>query len=198
MDIVGQKYGSLLVVKRSNIKDQKTRESFWECVCDCGNTVNKTRTYLKRHNHPSCGCLDNITKKPGYYSWRTMIMRCYNHNDQAYSYYGGRGICVCERWKESFLNFLEDMGERPEGKTLDRIDVNGNYCPDNCRWATISEQSYNKRNTIHIEYGGEQLTLEELSKKIGINRKTIYARLHIYGWSAERAIYEKPKGKKKL
>ena len=78
-------------------------------------------------------------------SWGAMISRCYNQNNHRYPEYGGRGIVVCERWKNSFENFLEDMGERPDGMTLDRIDVNGNYCKDNCRWATDSLQSFNMR-----------------------------------------------------
>jgi len=110
-----------------------------------------------------------------YRSWRSMMKRCYNKNTKDFSNYGGRGITVCERWRNSFESFLSDMGERPESKTLDRIDVNGNYEPSNCRWATHVEQSYNKRISKLTpqqaeDIGGDDRDVSTIAKEYGITK----------------------------
>lgn len=161
-DLVGNKYGRLTVVSRAENRGSKAA---WLCACQCGGYSTTTTTSLNSGKSRSCGCLQReeqsarITKSntrhghnragagnqsPTWHSWSSMKKRCNLNSHVSYPSYGGRGISVCSRWS-SFENFLEDMGERPPGKTLDRIDVNGNYEPGNCRWATASEQQRNKR-----------------------------------------------------
>lgn len=124
---------------------------------------------------------------PTYRSWISMRQRCQNQRLRQYADYGGRGIRVCERW-QVFENFYADMGERPEGCTLDRIDGNGNYEPGNCRWAPPKTQSRNWRNANHrITYAGETLTLAEWSERVGIEHHTLQYRLR-QGWTAEAAL----------
>ena len=121
--------------------------------------------------------------------WRCMIYRCENPHDHAYMNYGGRGIRVCKEWRESFVSFYEwamNHGYK-EHLTIDRLDVNGNYEPDNCRWATMKQQANNKRNSKRIRYMGRIANMSELSKQFGIARTTIYTRLEC-GWSIEKAL----------
>lgn len=128
-------------------------------------------------------------RTPTRHSYESMLTRCYNPNFKHYENYGGRGIKVCNRWlgEDGYKYFLLDMGERPLNYTLDRIDVNGDYTPNNCRWATRSEQSNNRNNNIYIEHKGESHTIAEWSKLMGFPRWTIGARLKD-GWSVESAI----------
>lgn len=112
-------------------------------------------------------------------TYNGMRARCYNKKHLHYANYGGRGIRVCDRWlgEEGFDNFVRDMGERPEGYTLDRIDVNGDYCPENCRWADRHQQMNNTTRNVRIEYHGENLTITEWAEKLRINRSTLYMRV---------------------
>lgn len=156
VDVTGQRFGKLMVLHRVASLHHEAR---WRCLCDCGGTIDVRGSSLRKGDTKSCGCLRREAKwkhghkaagqkSPTYTSWYNMKRRCLDKNHMNFRYYGGRGITVCERWL-AFAPFLEDMGERMPWLTLDRINVNGNYEPSNCRWATIAEQSMNKRRTCH-------------------------------------------------
>ena len=135
---------------------------------------------LTRHGHASSG-----RKSPTYISYRSMLTRCLNASNFKYPYYGGRGISICQRWLDSFENFLADMGERPDGTSIDRIDVNGNYEPGNCRWATPLQQADNQRHTLSIQYKGDEYSFASLTRLLGIPRYTLRARI-MKGWDQSR------------
>ena len=128
-----------------------------------------------------------LTNKSEYSIWRNMIQRCTNPKIKNYSLYGGRGITVCNEWLK-FENFIKDMGDKPSNFTLDRIDNNSGYSKENCRWATRSEQSNNKRNNHRYEWSGLFLTLSEWSKKLSIKRSTLAQRIYVYKWSLDKTF----------
>jgi hypothetical protein len=150
----GDKYGRLTVIKEVEPTIPKHRNIL--CSCDCGNQKIITLNNLRTNKITSCGCYRNqqnlirsithgLSKTVEYQTWKRMRQRCYNTNYIRYKDWGGRGIKVCDRWLNSFENFLQDMGERPKGTSLDRINNDGNYEPTNCRWATMVEQRNNQR-----------------------------------------------------
>jgi hypothetical protein len=166
IDLVGHRFGQLLVTEKVGLVNGRT---FWRLSCECGKTVERETGALRRKRRPpqSCGCrrlIGNLGRRwkhghakrarqpasPTYMAWSSMIARCSKPGLKSYKYYGERGITVCERWHD-FANFLEDMGERPEGKSIDRVDVNGNYEPRNCRWATAREQGTNRRCVLMVD-----------------------------------------------
>lgn len=152
-DISNKQFGRLTAIKPTGQK--RWGVNLWHCICQCGNKHIAAINSLNSGLVKSCGCLLKETSKitstrhgdygsPTYKSWGHMMQRCYNKNLKSFKNYGGRGISVCESWK-SYENFKKDMGERPPNSSLDRIDVNANYTPDNCRWASAATQARNQR-----------------------------------------------------
>lgn len=159
----------------------------WLSRCDCGTVLIVKGTLLRRGQVVSCGCYHRerqreaptshgMTKSPTHITWTAMRQRCNNPNNPSWPNYGGRGIRVCPRW-ESFENFYADMGPRPEGTTIERIDNDGHYEPANCRWASRLEQGANKQDTIRIQLDGRSQSLSEWCKELGINYWTAHARI---------------------
>lgn len=146
IDITGIRYGKLICLSISHIVKKLY---YWKCICDCGNESIVSGSRLRSGKTKSCGCIaasqKGLSTSPAYRSWQAMIQRCYDSKVAHYKRYGALGITVCDEWRNSFLKFLDDMGERPTGKTLDRINPYGNYELSNCRWLTPKEQAQNKK-----------------------------------------------------
>lgn len=139
-------------------------------------------------NINKCGQWINSSRTRTYNSWASMRSRCYRKKDKCFHLYGGRGIKVCDRWINNYDNFFEDMGERPENMCLDRINPNGNYEKDNCRWVTMKAQQINRRNNFIVEFNNQKLTLSQWALKSGINAGTLWNRLIRWGWSIEKSL----------
>lgn len=187
IELSGRKFNMLTVIER-DINSEYSSEIKWICQCDCGNKVSVRGSALRSGKAKSCGCykitlfVSNITKhkatinhakSPEYSAWDSMKARCYNVNYERYHSYGGRGIQVCERWRNSFENFYSDMGPKPSpDHSLDRFPNNdGDYEPGNCRWATEDQQKRNMRSNNWMEYNGESMIVADWSKKLNIPDK---------------------------
>jgi len=192
VNITGNRYGRWTVL--SYIGKNKKRH-VWLCRCDCGKEKVIYSGHLKNGATKSCGCLHKEiisthkqTKTKEYRAWATIKRKCLNSKDKRYPDYGGRGITVCDRWLNSFENFIEDMGMKPTPiHSIDRINNNGNYEPSNCRWATPKEQARNTRFNRTIEYKGDTMCISEIAEKYGMSHLTLRSRLSS-GWSVERAL----------
>lgn len=198
LDLHGQRFGKLVVIAPAErAENGKTR---WLCRCDCGReTVVKTNA-LRTGDTKSCGCLvkeasSNAHKKHGmcetrlYRIWRGMKNRCCNPNARDYPYYGGRGIEVFPKWSENYAEFQEwalSHGYRTD-LTLDRVDTNGNYCPENCRWVTWKEQALNKTNNHLLTHNGVTMPVTVWAEKTGLSADVLYTRKRL-GWSDSRTI----------
>ena len=196
-DLTGRVFGKLTVLSMAG--RTKANAVTWNAHCECGSTRVVVGGNLTSGITKSCGCSRNgsgvrthgRSKSRIYYAWASMITRCHNPHAKKYKDYGARGIAVCERWRQSFAAFLEDMGERPTPQhQLDRKNNDGDYEPGNCRWATRAEQMANRRITERFTHAGKTLTLVEWAKETGIEYSTLRQRLHRYGWTVERSLTE--------
>lgn len=195
-NLAGRRFGRLVVESFAGIIG---KHSSWNCKCDCGNKVTTTSQRLRTQQTKSCGCFHSevcrkrltthgATSTQEFNIWMCMLTRCLNPKNISYANYGGRGITVCERWIDSFTNFISDMGKRPSAShSLDRIDNNGNYEASNCRWATQSQQMRNTRKSRLISAFGKTQTLIEWSHESSLSSATILRRL-AKGMSCEDAI----------
>lgn len=199
IDITGHRYGHLVV--HEFVETRSSGQSLWECLCDCGNKSRAFAGNLRSGHTTSCGCQSSRNKKlthglsktPAYKSWGAMIARCTDTTHNSFAHYGGRGIRVCSQWLDSPVAFVADMGPRPDGCTLDREDNDGDYTPENCRWATHAEQGNNKRSNVHLTYKGETKTLSEWNTHLGFPKGRVKDRYR-FGWST-KDIIEVPLGK---
>jgi len=194
------KYNRLTLIKLSH-KDNWGKQ-YWLCECDCGNIKTYRLSHIKQGRTKSCGCLNAEQRINGathghargdkasrtYVSYQHIKARCNNPKHKQYPDYGGRGITVCDRWLESFENFLADMGECPDGLTIERLDNDLGYSPDNCIWADMVAQANNRRSSRIIKFDGKSLTIAEWSRETGIKHGTISWRL-AQGWSVHDALF---------
>lgn len=204
LDLIGQRFGRLLVLAEGPRGHQPNGLIYrtWKCACDCGQIIAPRTGQLRSGNSKSCGCLTRdttrarnlkhgcaATRTAEYRTWKGINSRCNATKGPDFPFYAGRGIAVCERWK-SFEYFLADMGPRPSARhSIDRIDVNQGYSPENCRWASPIEQANNKRTNLRLTFNGAEMTVMEAIRASGtaVAYTTIVARIRS-GWDAAQAI----------
>ncbi len=197
VSLASRVFGRLTVIERTQ---GPNRNVHYLCRCECGENVIVAGSNLTASKQRSCGCLQREhagehsrthgrSRTPEYNIWSCLITRCENRSSARYADYGGRGVAVCQRWRNSFEAFFEDMGLRPSPQhSIDRFpDNDGPYSPENCRWATAKEQMRNKRNNRQLTFRGETLIVSEWAERIGIQRNTIHRRLGL-GWTVEEAL----------
>lgn len=198
-DLAGKRFGKLVAIKSTYNQEKKI--TLWECKCDCGNVCHVRANRLLHGRTKSCGCLrgevnrqknttHGMSETQLYNKWHSMKARCLNKNNHNYSHYGMRGITVCYEWLQSFESFFDwavSSGYK-EDLTLDRIDNNGNYCPENCRWVTTSVQNNNRNVSLNITYNGNTKNLSEWCRELNLPYIRVYQRIIKYGYSFEEAI----------
>lgn len=190
--LTGERFGRWIVLNKREMKGPHG-EIFWHCRCDCGSTRDVQAKGLRSGESTSCGCyhreavtIHGMTKSRTWKSWDSMLQRCENPNAPDYAKYGGRGIKIVPEWHE-FEKFFAAMGERPADTTLERNEVDGDYSPDNCRWASASEQQRNKRNAIRITLKGVTKNVHDWAADLGVSVTTLKSRIE-KGWSAELTL----------
>ena len=197
IDLTGKRFGKLIAISFDHMK--RTR-SYWRCKCDCGNYRIVAIDHLKHGDITDCGCERRHIarwKKHGmsesriYTIWSLMKRRCINPLSKEFPFYGGRDIAICKEWLD-FANFLEWANNNgySDELTIDRIDNDGDYCPENCRWVTRKEQSYNKRNNRFITFNGETKTITQWASDNGLTYNLVKNRIDKLGWPFEKAISE--------
>lgn len=198
VDYTGFVFGRLTVIERSEAATLPCgqKQQMVKCACSCGRSLHVRLAHLKNGNTTSCGCRQKevntarsmkhgLRHTPEYETWASMLQRGKGNSNPVE--YAERGIGVCDRWISSFSNFRSDMGLRPEGHTIDRIDNNQGYSPENCRWATRKEQALNTRRTLKVEFEGQLRVLQHLSEEHGIPHRVVYDRLR-WGWTVKKAL----------
>jgi len=206
IDLTGQKFGKLTVLKK--VESDKYGHTRWLCQCDCGNETKVAGYHLKDKTISSCGCYQKEVKsvlhlKHGqcrtrlYGIYNGIKKRCYNKKEKNYTKYGARGIVVCDEWLDDFMNFYSwSMANGyKDNLTIDRIDVNGNYEPNNCRWTTQKTQQNNRRDNHLITYNGKTQTLSQWASELKIDYDCLEARINRHKWSIERALTQPVKNK---
>lgn len=206
IDLTGKQFGQLMVLAKAQ---SVSGRAAWVCRCACGCEKVVIGQLLRREAVVSCGCQakkraremgrankrHGMTNTPEFRTWTALISRCMNPKDYRYKRYGGRGITVCERWLESFENFVKDVGEQPfVGAELDRKNNDGNYEPKNCHWVTSKENNNNRSSNRVINFAGESKTLTEWAEQKQINPATLRVRLEA-GWPIEKALNQPVRGK---
>lgn len=204
-DLAGSTFDRWSVVGRSLLRGPRG-EIMWLCRCACGVERDVLSANLTQGLSRSCGCLNKIGERskthghttgkkisPTYHSWAGMKARCSNPNNTHYKHYGLQGVSVCDRWN-SFDNFFHDMGEKPKGTSIDRIDPSGNYEPNNCRWATPAEQANNKKNSRMITAFGQTMTLQQWANHAGVTHGALIFRIDKAGWPLEKALSTPSRG----
>ena len=208
VNLNGKIFGRLTVLRMNTEGKRHSGSIGWICKCECGKIKSFSGSLLRRGRSKSCGCMakellyahmlrnvrenrlntttHNMSFTGTYCTWASMVKRCVNSNCKEFKNYGGRGIKVCESWRK-FENFYEDMGKKPEGMSLDRVDNDGDYDKTNCRWATKIEQANNTRRNRMIVFNGETRTMAEWSRITGIKGSVIFRRLK-RGWKPEDAL----------
>ena len=198
IDLTGQTFNLLTVICR--VENTKWGTARWQCKCSCGNITTAHANHLKSGATKSCGCLHKklLSKRrfvhglystPEYKTWGGIIQRCTNPNEKAFKNYGGRGITVCDKWRYSFMAFFKDMGKRPSPKlTIERVDNNKGYSPENCVWANSKKQANNRRNNHKISIRGWTLTLAQWSHFVNISQHVLSHRI-LRGWPPEKAVF---------
>ena len=203
-DVTGQRFGRLTAIRFTGKYTKPSNNAIWLFRCDCGNLVERRRVSVESTKTPSCGCYvrehaRNLNLTHGgrhdrlYLVWMDMRRRCRDPKDANYERYGGRGITVCDEWQdyETFRKWAYSTGYDKTAPghqcTIDRIDTNGNYSPENCRWADAKTQCNNKRNNVLIEFDGRVQTASQWADETGIDDKTITRRIKS-GWTVEKAL----------
>jgi len=190
-DLTGEKFGYWTVLGFSHVAHKTCY--YWQCQCRCGRIINVQATHLKgKAGSKQCrSCAKTKhgkSKSSAYRSRGCMIQRCHNPNYSEYYLYGGRGIKVCSQWRNSASVFLEDMGEKPKDYSIERRDVNGNYEPSNCYWASPTQQGRNKRNNLIFEYEGKRKNLSAWAEEFGLRPETLRRRIVVSMWPLEKAL----------
>jgi len=197
-DMANQRFGKLLVLEKAGTRGT-AQHVVWKCQCDCGNVAFVVGAYIRKGRVRSCGCgsaethfsaerltTHGMSKTRTYKIWRGMVQRTSKQSNKKSHLYFDKGITVCDRWK-TFENFLADMGEAPDGFSIDRKDGNKGYFPENCRWATATEQANNTSANVNLTYAGVTQSISMWARQFGIKPNTLLYRIR-RGWSVQRAI----------